>query len=180
MNHLATKCDNYAAKLFRTSYEHLITIHSVKTMDHKVPSKTQELTYELKVEQVMSKNVTTLKPDSTMNEVRKILRNNKISGIPIVEGDRVVGIITVEDLVICLLELKPGGIDEKVKNRMTKNVVTVYSDEPIVQIFGKFEKTGFGRFPVVDREKNKLTELNTFRNQTRNDSGSSTSECCLE
>ena len=130
-------------------------------MDHKVPSKTQELTYELKVKQVMRKKVTTIKPDSTMNDVRRILRNNKISGIPVVDGDRLVGIVTIEDFVIYLLEFECKGMDEKVKNRMTKNVVTVYSDEPIVRIVGKFEKTGYGRFPVVDRDKKKLVGIIT-------------------
>jgi len=133
----------------------------MKTMDHKVPSKTQELTYELKVKQVMRKNVTTLNPDSTMNEVRRILRNNKISGIPVVDGDRLAGIVTIEDLLICFHELGTSGIEEKVKNRMTKNVVTVYSDEPIIRVFGKFEKTGYGRFPVVNRDKKKLVGIIT-------------------
>lgn len=137
------------------------TIQGMKTMDHKVPSKTQELTYELKVKQVMRKKVTTIKPDSTMNDVRRILRNNKISGIPVVDGDRLVGIVTIEDFVIYLLEFECKGMDEKVKNRMTKNVVTVYSDEPIVQVVGKFEKTGYGRFPVVDRDNKKLVGIIT-------------------
>jgi len=133
----------------------------MKTVAHKAPSKTQELTYELKVQQIMRKRVTTLKPDSTMNEVRRILRDNKISGIPVVEGDRLVGIVTIEDLLICLHELGTKGIDEKVKNRMTKDVATVYSDEPIVRIVGKFEKTGYGRFPVISRDKQKLVGIIT-------------------
>ena len=66
----------------------------MKTQDHKPPSKTQELTYELKVEQVMCENVTTIKPDSTMKDVRRILSKNKISGIPVVDDDLLVGIIT--------------------------------------------------------------------------------------
>ncbi len=129
------------------------------TIDHKKkPSKTQELTYELKVKQVMRKNVTTLKSDSTMNDVRRILRDNKISGIPVVDDDRLVGIVTIEDFINCLQD---GGINEKVENRMTKNVVTVYSDEPVVQVVGKFEKSGYGRFPVVDRDKRKLVGIIT-------------------
>jgi len=136
-------------------------VQGMKTMDPKVPSKTQELTYELKVKQVMRKNVTSLKPDSTMNEVRRILRDNKISGIPVVDGDKLVGIVTIEDLLICLHELGVRGIDEKVKSRMTKNVITVYSDEPIIRVVGKFEKTGYGRFPVVDRNKKKLVGIIT-------------------
>jgi len=133
----------------------------MKTVVHKTPSKTQELTYELKVKQVMRKNVITLKPDSTMNEVRRILRNNKISGIPVVDGGILVGIVTIEDLLICLHELDIRGIDEIVKNRMTKDVVTVYSDEPIVRVVGKFDKTGYGRFPVIDRTKQKLVGIIT-------------------
>ena len=131
----------------------------MKTLNHKEPSRTKELTYELKVEQIMRKNVTTLKPESTMNDVRRMLRDNKISGIPVVDNDKLVGIITVEDFIICLLG--DGGIDEKVENRMTKDVVTVYSDEPIVQVVGKFEKSGYGRFPVIDRDKKKLVGIIT-------------------
>jgi len=133
----------------------------MKTVVHKAPSKTQELTYELKVKQVMRKKVITLKPDSTMNEVRRILRDNKISGIPVVDGTRLVGIVTIEDLLICLHEPEIKGIDEKVKNRMTKDVATVYSDEPIVRVVGKFDKTGYGRFPVIDRAKKKLVGIIT-------------------
>ena len=133
----------------------------MKTEQHKAPSKTQELSYELKAKQVMRKQVTTLKPDSSMNEVRRILRDNKISGIPVVDGDRLVGIVTIEDLLICLHELGTKGTDEKVKNRMTKGVATVYSDEPIVRIVSKFDKTGYGRFPVINRDKKKLVGIIT-------------------
>jgi CBS domain-containing protein/anti-sigma regulatory factor (Ser/Thr protein kinase) len=128
-------------------------------MVKKIPSKIQELTYELKVGQVMQRKVTTLKPDSSMNEVRSILKNNKISGIPVMDDDKLVGIVTIEDLVICLLE--DGSIDEKVKNRMTRDVATVYSDEPVVQVVSKFDKSGFGRYPVIDRESKKLVGILT-------------------
>lgn len=113
----------------------------------------------LKVDEVMQKNVTTLRPDNTMNDVRKILRDNKISGIPVIENDRLVGIVTIEDLIICILE--GGGIDEKVENRMTKKVISIYSDEPVVQVVGKFEKSGYGRFPVITRNQNKLIGIIT-------------------
>jgi CBS domain-containing protein/anti-sigma regulatory factor (Ser/Thr protein kinase) len=131
----------------------------MKTIDYKKPSKIKELTYVLKVEQVMHKNVITLSSDNTMNDVRKILRNNKISGIPVVDNDRLVGIVTIEDLIICILE--SGGIDEKVENLMTRNIITVYSDEPVVQVVGKFEKSGYGRFPVITRNENKLVGIIT-------------------
>ena len=131
----------------------------MKTLDHKTPSKTQELTYELKVEQVMRKDVTTLKPGSAMCDVRRILRDKNISGIPVVDDGVLVGVITVEDFIIYLLE--NGGIEERIENRMTKEVITVYPDEPIVQAVSKFVKSGYGRFPVVDRNTKKLIGIIT-------------------
>ena len=133
----------------------------MKTKDHKVPTKTQELTYELKVKQVMHQDVITLKPDSTMNEVRRILRDNKISGIPVVDGKMLMGIVTIEDLLICLHQLGTKGIEEQVQIRMTKDVVAVYADEPVVHVVDKFEKTGYGRFPVIDRDNKNLVGILT-------------------
>jgi CBS domain-containing protein/anti-sigma regulatory factor (Ser/Thr protein kinase) len=131
----------------------------MKTIDSKRPSKIRELTYILKVEDVMQRDIITLRPDNTMNDLRKILRDKKISGLPVMDNDRLAGIVTIEDLVICILE--GGGIDENVENRMTKNVITVFSDEPVVKVVGKFEKSGYGRFPVITRDKNKLVGILT-------------------
>lgn len=130
-----------------------------KTTHITKPSKTQELTYELKVEQIMHNDITTLEPDDTMNDVRRILRDNKISGIPVQENDRLVGIVSIEDLISCLVD--EGGIKEQIKNRMTKNVMTVYADESIVQVVNKFERNGYGRFPVIERDSKKLVGIIT-------------------
>ena len=89
----------------------------MKTIDSKRPSKIRELTYILKVEDVMQRDIITLRPDNTMNDLRKILRDKKISGLPVMDNDRLAGIVTIEDLVICILE---GGD------------ITVFSDEPVV------------------------------------------------
>ncbi len=40
----------------------------------------------------------TLPPDASVGQAREIMRNKEISGVPILEGDRVVGILTRRDL----------------------------------------------------------------------------------
>jgi IMP dehydrogenase len=40
----------------------------------------------------------TMHPDSTIEEVREVMRQNRISGVPIVEGETLVGILTNRDL----------------------------------------------------------------------------------
>lgn len=52
-----------------------------------------------KVSSVMSKTPETVSPDTNLMEAGAILLENKISCLPVVEGDRLVGIITSSDFV---------------------------------------------------------------------------------
>jgi len=67
-------------------------------------TKVQELIYELPIERVMKKNVITVSPDTSILELKEILRINRISGAPVLENGRLVGIVSIEDLLKALLE----------------------------------------------------------------------------
>jgi CBS domain-containing protein/anti-sigma regulatory factor (Ser/Thr protein kinase) len=112
-------------------------------------TKLQDLAYELTVEQAMTKDVITISPHSTMEEFGEMLRGHRISGIPVVEGGRLVGIASTEDLIITL---KSCQLDTTVGGRMTPDPVTLYADEPLVHAVSKFSRLAYGRFPVINRE----------------------------
>ena len=66
-----------------------------------------ELTYvlqKLTVESVMVKELITTKPDATVERAASILHARKIGSLPVVEGDKLVGIITSTDLMEVLLD----------------------------------------------------------------------------
>lgn len=121
-------------------------------------SKVQELVYELKVSDAMAKNVVVVKPGGMMSELRAVLRKHKISGVPVADNDKLLGIISLEDFIKWFAE---GGIDCPIKEKMTTDVIELYDDEPLVHAVGKFEKSGFGRFPVLDRKSKKLVGVIT-------------------
>lgn len=121
-------------------------------------SRIQELIYELKVEEVMTRQVITVAPGTLMSELRKILRDKRISGTPVVEKGKLVGVISIEDFIKWLSE---GGREETVGGKMTGEVHTLYSDEPLVHAVNKLDRYGFGRFPVIDREDRKLVGVVT-------------------
>jgi acetoin utilization protein AcuB len=56
------------------------------------------------VKDVMTKDVTTVTPDSTIEQAAIIMRDNEISGLPVVDGTSLVGIITETNLFDALLE----------------------------------------------------------------------------
>ncbi len=117
----------------------------------KEVTKLQELTYELKAGDAMTRKVITVTPQTTMAEFREILRAHRISGTPVLEDSRLVGIISIEDLIKALAS---GESNATVGEKMTRTVKTLYADEPLVHVVGQFTRLGYGRFPVVDRNGN--------------------------
>ena len=128
-------------------------------MDNKrKTSKIQELTYELKIKDVMSKNVATVSSKMPVSSLRDILYEKRISGIPIVDNNKLVGIISIEDFIKCL---EQGEMDALIADKMTKNIQSLYDDELLVHAVLKFEKFGFGRFPIISRKDKKLVGIIT-------------------
>jgi acetoin utilization protein AcuB len=66
-----------------------------------------ELTYvlqKLTVESVMVTELITITPDATIERAARILHDRKIGSLPVVENDKLVGIITSTDLMEVLLD----------------------------------------------------------------------------
>ena len=114
-------------------------------------TRVQELIYELKIGEVMTKRLITVTPDTSMAEFREVLRINRISGTPVVENGRMVGIISLEDLIKALSE---GDIESPVSDRMTRNVCTVSARESAIEAVKILSQRGVGRLPVVNEHDN--------------------------
>jgi len=120
-------------------------------------TKLQELAYELRVRQAMTKDVITVPPDMTMAEFRNVLREHRISGAPVVDGGHLVGVVSTEDLIEALVE---GESHVTVGEKMSTEVVTLRPNEPLVHAVSRFGSADVGRFPVVD-ERDELIGILT-------------------
>jgi CBS domain-containing protein len=56
------------------------------------------------VDWVMSKNVLTISPDSSIKEAAKKLLDNHIVAMPVLDNDKLVGMITIEELLAYYME----------------------------------------------------------------------------
>ena len=119
-------------------------------------TKVQELVYELIVSDAMIRNMITAPPEMLMSELREILRSNRISGTPVIDGDKLVGIISIEDVIVWLAD---GGSDCPIMDKMTRDVKILYADEPLVNAVSRIGQSGFGRFPVIDRQSGRLVGI---------------------
>ena len=80
------------------------------------------MVHELKVGDVMCKNLITVEPTALMSDLREVLRRNRISGLPVVENERLVGIVSIEDFIESLAARENGN---EVFIRSKKYAVTV-------------------------------------------------------
>jgi CBS domain-containing protein len=64
----------------------------------------------MKVADIMTKDVVTCKPSDPVESVVKLMSSRDISGLPVIEGDKVVGVVTEADIMRLLVVPEPSGI----------------------------------------------------------------------
>ncbi len=106
-----------------------------------------ELTYEIPVSHAMTRDVCTLPVDAAMRVVKETMRQHRISGIPIMNGDDLMGIVSIEDLIRAL---EQQALDASVREFMTEDLVTAQDEEPLIEALRRLETSGLGRLVVVD------------------------------
>jgi CBS domain-containing protein/anti-sigma regulatory factor (Ser/Thr protein kinase) len=121
-------------------------------------TKIQEIFYELRVREVMTPHVIAVTPQNSMKELQELLRAHRISGTPVIENGRLVGIASIQDLINALGACQ---IEQPVSAWMTRNVDTLSPEERIVSAIQKLQRTGYGRFPVIEGTTGKLVGILT-------------------
>ena len=106
-----------------------------------------ELLYKLRVRDVMARNLVTIRRDAPMRELKTLMQERRVSGVPVVEDKRLFGIVSIEDLIQAL---ESNRMDEPVSHFMAANVVTVEEDMPLSIVLSTFNKYEFRRFPVLN------------------------------
>ncbi len=91
----------------------MVGIVSEKDLLYASPSPATSLSvYEigyllskLKVEEIMTKEVITVSPDAPLEDAARIMADNKVGGLPVMENGKLVGIITETDIFKVILEM---------------------------------------------------------------------------
>ena len=133
--------------------------------------------FTMQVQEIMTKDVLTVRPETTVREVAEILVSHKISGLPVVDNaGKLVGIISEGDLMskeilpeppaeFCILGaiIYYGDLKEYKKTfermaantaeqLMTKKVVTVKAYDDVSDVARLMRDRHIKRVPVLDDE----------------------------
>lgn len=105
---------------------------------------------EIPVRKAMSSNVITVHPESTVKDVMDLIEKTGHIGYPVVEDDRLVGIVTFTDVEKVSPEERGK---RKVKEIMTPNPIVTYPDEDLKTVLEKMVLRDVGRLPVIENGK---------------------------
>ncbi len=125
----------------------------------------------MKVEDMMTREVWTVRSETPLKEAAEILARQRVSGLPVIDADnRVVGVLSEGDILFkergkteekgflaSLLELGLPDVDSKLAARtageaMTAPAVTIGPKRPLAEAANKMIENGVNRLPVVDQD----------------------------
>lgn len=96
---------------------------------------------------LMTRNPIVVRPEATILEASKLLAEHGIRRLPVVEDGKLVGMITVADVVKVI-----AGMDfqASVESYFQKRVVVLWSEMPLPVAGAVMEKAQVGACPVID------------------------------
>jgi acetoin utilization protein AcuB len=122
----------------------------------------------------MSRPVISVSPDSPINDVLAMLKKEHIRRVPVIKDGKLVGIVSERDLLnaspspvttLSVWELNYLISKVKIKNVMSRKVITVNRDTPIEEAARIMADKKIGGLPVVDGDRvvGMITETDLFK-----------------
>ena len=136
-----------------TNNKELVGIIAERDIANKLGSSKYENmpASRLHVSSVMVKDVITVPQSMQLGEVAKIMLEKGIGSVPVMDDDKMVGIVSKADFVTLAVGIAFDKIS--VKEVMCKNVVDVSPTERIVHARRQMLEAHVGRLPVIDDDE---------------------------
>lgn len=116
---------------------------------------------------IMKKEIKTITPEATIEEVAKIFYTMRIHRLPVVENGKLVGIVTPTDLLKIISGMKTTLTAEDVINT---TCVTAYQDEPLTYTIPAMRISDVSALPVLDEHGDLvgiITDRDLFDDQVK-------------
>ncbi|MGB9980344.1 CBS domain-containing protein [Methanobacterium sp.] len=100
----------------------------------------------INVRDIMTKEVKTLTPDTSVTEALNTMFKQRHMGYPVADHGELVGIVTFDDIS----KIPENQRDKHVEDIMTKELILANPDEPAMNTLEKITRNNIGRLPVTE------------------------------
>jgi CBS domain-containing protein len=113
---------------------------------------------------LMTAKPITIEPDMTIREAARILVTRRVRRLPVVEDNRLVGLLSVADVIHALAQCK---VKQEIKDRYTSTTFALWEETPLPVVGRVMAISGVDAIPILDAE-NKLQGIISERDLIRN------------
>lgn len=106
----------------------------------------------MKIREVMTEDVKTVRPDQTARDAANFMLSEDAGSMPVIEGDRLIGMITDRDIAVRGVA-KGHGPDTPVRELMTNDMICARAEDDIEEIATRMSQAQVRRLPVIDENQ---------------------------
>jgi len=107
----------------------------------------------MKAQDIMSRNPTCVTPDTTLVDAARLMKDENIGVIPVVESEssrRLVGVLTDRDIAVRAVAEGRDGVTTSVGHIMTSDVRTSSTTDSVNDVMELMGREQVRRIPIVD------------------------------
>lgn len=110
----------------------------------------------MKIREIMTKQVETVSPDSSLKEAALMMRDADIGFLPVGENDRLVGTLTDRDIAVRAVADGKDPNKARVRDAMSAGTEYVFDDQETAEAAQLMSEKQVRRLPVISRDAKRL------------------------
>jgi CBS domain-containing protein len=111
-----------------------------------------------KVHEHMTERPRCVTPETPVSEAAELMASEDVGSLPILEGDKLAGVVTDRDIVVRAVAKKKDPQGMPVRDVASRDIVTVGPDEDLSEALKLMASYQVRRLPVID-EDNRLVGI---------------------
>ena len=119
---------------------------------------------------LMTSKPITIGPDTDLRDAARLLVTHRIRRLPVVEDNKLVGLLSVADLIHAIAQMK---IKEEIKESYTSTTFALWEDTPLPLVGRVMEISGVDAIPILNADsvlQGIISERDLIRNSSIEDS----------
>jgi len=107
----------------------------------------------MQIRDVMTSQVSMVRPDTPLSEVARKMRDEDIGAVPVADGDKLIGMVTDRDIVTRALAEAPDVSRIRARDVMSPKVLYCLEDDTVSDVLLNMREQQVRRLPVVNKDK---------------------------
>jgi CBS domain-containing protein len=119
---------------------------------------------------LMTPDPITIRPDATIADAARLMIRHGIRRLPVVEDHRLVGLLSVSDLILAIAQMK---CTIPIRDVYTSQTFAIWEETPLTVVGRVMEISGFDAIPILDADntlRGIISERDLIRNSVIEDS----------